>query len=248
MGAGNNVTGWIARTFKHWKGTSKEEDYHGNMDSNSFQKWVIEYMELAAARSVLVIDRAPYHVQLTDDTRRAVTSMSRPQLAQWLLDHHVLDDNGVPYSREILLTVPGVTPTGRKLQGMTKAALLALCRENDPKPVYKVQAWFDKFNNENPGKDLKVLILPVAHPQLNPIENLWGQMKQHVRKYNFKFTMAKIEELFLEKFKKQTADDWNKQYQKMLRYAKEQWEADEKLLNEAENEEMDDLEPMDEGE
>jgi hypothetical protein len=85
---------------------------------------------------------------------------------------------------------------------------------------------------------LKVLILPVACPLLNPIEPMWGQQKQHIRKNNFDYTMERVRVLALEKFNTQTASDWNKQYERTLKYARLQWDADELLLDDEETIEL----------
>jgi hypothetical protein len=232
MGCGSKKHGWQRSTFKMWKGTSKDEDYHGNMDAQLFKKWVMEYMEVAEDRSVLVIDRAPYHMGITKETRRAVTSMNKEALAIWLLSHDAKDENDCLYTRARLLVTPSKSPTGRNTKGFAKTTLYALCRERDPKPKFEVLEWFKAFNSQNPGKDLKVLILPVATPQLNPIEPFRGQMKQHIRKYNTTFTMSGVKELAMEKYKLQTPNDWKKQYDKMIEFAKESWKADELLLEE----------------
>lgn len=241
LGVGNNKTGWKRNLFKMWTAdSSKGEDYHGNMDAAIFETFVKKYMEEAEAedRSVLVIDRAPYHMQLTDETRRATKGMKRDDLADWIISHDVKDSSGFKYEKSSLLINETQTPKGRKQKGKSKQELYEICRENDPKPKYKVQQWFDEYNGKNPGRDLKVLILPVATPQLNPIENMWGQQKEYITKYNFEYTMAKVQALAMKKFNDQSAEDWDKQYKKMLRFAEDQWDADEILLNNAETNEL----------
>ena len=39
----------------------------------------------------------------------------------------------------------------------------------------------------------QILFLPVAHPELNPIEMIWGCMKREVAKSNFDFKLAALE-------------------------------------------------------
>lgn len=138
IGCGNKENGWMRDLFKMWQGTtSPDEDYHGNMDSRSFKIWVDQYMDVAEKRAILVIDRAPYHVQITDETRRATTVMSRPKLCEWLLGHEAKDESGDLYTEYDLLTAPGRSPTGRSQKGKSKQELYELCRERDPKPKFK---------------------------------------------------------------------------------------------------------------
>ncbi len=234
MGCGSKENGWMEPLFKIWMGDSTLEDYHGNMNSILFKKWIDEYFLNAEDRSVLVIDRAPYHMQLTNETRKATTSMNRGALAQWLVDHNATDETGILFTVDVLLREPGMSPNGQRRLGKSKQELYKLCREMDPNPKYLVQAWFDRYNENNPDRDLKLLILPVACPWLNPIEKMWGQQKQYVRANNFSFTMSRVKELVLEKFNLQRPIDWEKQYEKMVRYAVKQWEADEILIEEQE--------------
>jgi hypothetical protein len=239
MGCGSKEKGWQRETYKLWQGTSESEDYHGNMNAALFHLWVGEYTEEAEDASVLVIDRAPYHMMITDETRRATKAMTRLELGKWLLDHAAKDENDVLYTRAALLTTKGMGPSGRNQQGLSKSTLYELCRERDPKPKYQVQAWFDAYNLKNPGRDLKVLIPPVAHSQLNPIEPLWGFQKGYVRKWNVEYTMSHIRKLAMEKFNSQSSRDWKKQYDKMRKFAKDQWKADELLLEAEEGGELD---------
>ena len=117
-----------------------------------------------------------------------------------------------------------------------------MCRARNPKPKYCIQQWFDDYNKENPGRVFKVLLLPVAHPLLNPIEMMWNQIKAFVRKWNFTYTMERVKELALAKKAEQGSVEWEKQYQRMVKYAILQWEADEILLADAVDEDAEEEE------
>lgn len=238
MGCGSKENGWQRKTFQIWRGDSTTADYHGNMNWDLFVKFVDSYLDEAEDNSVFVLDRATYHTELTDDTRRATKGMTRGALCTWLLDHDAKDERGVLYTEHDLLERKQKDPKGALRAGMVKSVLYSLCRERDPKPKYKIQAIFDKYNLANPGRDLKVLILPVATPRLTPVEPMWGQQKFWVRKHNFEYTMESVRVLVMEKYEAQTVEDWRRQFNRMLRYAKEQWEADEILLEEEEQEEQ----------
>jgi len=60
----------------------------------------------------------------------------------------------------------------------TKVQLLEQARLMYPSPKYKIQKIADKFSTG--VFELKVLFLPVAHPELNPIEMVWGVIKINV--------------------------------------------------------------------
>jgi hypothetical protein len=244
MGCGSKH-GWLNGTWCMWTGDNVKDDYHGEMNRELFEQWINDdYFPNAADKSVLVIDRAKYHTMLTDETRCATKSMTRPQLAKWLTDHQARDDNLYLYTYQQLLkdTFRSMKKNGKmgNSKGYPKSMLYAMCRDRDPKPRYQIQKWFDDYNIENPGRDLKVLMLPVAHPTLNPIEMMWNRIKTWVRKWNKDYTMARVKELVDEARAQQGAAEWTSVYERMRRYAVDQWEADELLLNEQDGEEEDD--------
>ena len=46
-------------------------------------------------------------------------------------------------------------------------------------PKYEIQRLADSFTLD--GFSIKILMLPVSHPELNPIELSWAYMKQEIR-------------------------------------------------------------------
>ena len=81
------------------------------------------------------------------------------------------------------------------------------------------------------GTDIRLLLLPVAHPVLNPIELMWGRIKRYVRDNNCNFTMSHIRELAEHKIQEQDSRAWNASFQHTWKYATQQWQADELLLD-----------------
>jgi len=59
---------------------------------------------------------------------------------------------------------------------------------NRPTPTFLVQDVAEKFG-------VTVLIFPVAHPELNPIEMVWGTVKVALCKFNVSFSLDRLEEL-----------------------------------------------------
>jgi len=53
------------------------------------------------------------------------------------------------------------------------------------------------------------------------------------------YTMAEIQRLAMEKYHSQTAEDWEKQFNKMLRFANDQRTVDEKLFDDMNGDEDD---------
>jgi len=55
---------------------------------------------------------------------------------------------------------------------------------------------------------VSVLISPVAHLELNPIERMWGTVKVALRKSNVLLSLARLEELAAAEFANITAEVW----------------------------------------
>ena len=108
--------------------------------------------------------------------------------------------------------------------------LFSLAEEAAPKTIrYKWQNLIETLNKKN--YDVRVLILPIAHLRLNPIELCWSQVKQYA-KTNNKFTsMHHIKDLSLEKMRLMDDDSFlEKSVQKSMAHAKAYWRMDEELL------------------
>ena len=58
---------------------------------------------------------------------------------------------------------------------LTRVELATLCKKHAPKKVYEVQKLAKKYK-------IKVLFFPVGHLELNPIEMIWANMKEFVKK------------------------------------------------------------------
>ena len=103
-----------------------------------------------------------------------------------------------------------------------------------PKAQYLVHEWAREFNAAS-GTNITVLLLPVAHPALNPIEVMWGQIKRYVRDNNHTFKMDEIAHLAKERKEQQGSDAWTAAFKHTWDYAVSQWRADELLLEEGED-------------
>ena len=69
-----------------------------------------------------------------------------------------------------------------------KADLMAKITNAKPTKQFETDLVTEKFTH-------RVLRLPVAHPELNPIELAWSVVKGYVAKRNKKFTLKEIQEL-----------------------------------------------------
>jgi transposase len=148
------------------------------MNSDSFIKWL---------REKLTPNLPPRSVLVLDNASYlsvqiwpAPTSNStKKQMQDWL------NDRNIPFSAT-----------------MFKAELFEIVKLNMPKfKTYK----FD-FILEEHGHC--VLRLPPYHPELNPIELIWGLVKNCAATHNVSFRLDEVENLLRQKFNSVTPDEW----------------------------------------
>ncbi|CAF0779758.1 unnamed protein product [Rotaria sordida] len=97
-------------------------DQEQSMDSKHFIYWIGQTCsklrkEFGKSRAItIIIDNAPWHREVTDDTKSPLRSWRKQMIADWLHDHDI------SYAKDI-----------------SKAELLELAYENLPEKKYKVE-------------------------------------------------------------------------------------------------------------
>ena len=214
LGAGSEK-GWIKNSFRMWKGTSKKEDYHTEMNGKVFHDWVHDWLLPNVPRNaVIVVDRAPYHLQLAERARRPKSGATKADLIDWIVKYNCEDAGGAKY-------------TTAMLKEMTVAQLKPIVQAKRLPPRYLLFDWLKAWN-EQKGTDIRVNVLPIAHPQLNPIELVWSWLKTWVKKRNKKADMNKILALTQQRVMQLNGKWWKKSCDKAHRFAEQSKVADRK--------------------
>lgn len=196
IGAGTR-DGWVPNSFHMWKGNVQSEDYHTEMNGSVFKDWVHNFLlPNIAPNAVITCDRAPYHLILRQENMAAKQAARKDELINWLLQRGVTDGNGSAYTAAYLNT-------------LRKSAIFAICAANKPPIRYQLFDWVDAWNASH-GTDLRINLLPVAHPQLNPIELMWSWLKGYVARNNHDFDMAAIRTLTLTRVQELDGVWWSK--------------------------------------
>ena len=130
----------------------------------------------------MVVDRAPRHLVLTDDTRPASSKLRKAQLADWLEAHDA---------------IPAASAGTDWRVDRTRAELKEEADKNRPAPRFLVQDLARRF-------DVTILISPVAHPELNPIEIVWDTVKAALRHANTTISPARWQQLVNREFERIT--------------------------------------------
>jgi len=158
---GSREMGLVADAALVFIGLNVSVDYLEEMFSEVWLKWLEAMVFPKISGGVLVVDRAPYHLVLTPETAPARSKQRKAEMAAWLESHDV---------------VPQDLESGWK-QSRTIAEMKAVADDNKPASRFLVQQLAARFG-------VSVLISPVAHSDLNPIEIVWGTVTIALKRGN----------------------------------------------------------------
>uniref|UniRef100_K3W852 Tc1-like transposase DDE domain-containing protein n=1 Tax=Globisporangium ultimum (strain ATCC 200006 / CBS 805.95 / DAOM BR144) TaxID=431595 RepID=K3W852_GLOUD len=133
-----------------------------------------------------------YHTVLTEETKPAKATFTKVELVEWLVKKGVAPD------------IDGHTvSTSDGYVVLKKVELEEVCKQHKPALVLQAQVLARKF-------DCDVLSLPVAHPELNPIEIVWASVKGNAAKRNVNYSLTDAERLTIEGLGQIGVDEWSK--------------------------------------
>lgn len=173
-------------------------DYHQDMNEHNFLGYMETQVLPKIKGDVLVIDRATYHMTVTDETKPPMSAFLKHDYIKYILKHQQTGPN---------------QKTLQQLYDMTVLLeLKPLAKSLAPTPILKIVELAKKFN-------VTVVVLPVAHPNLNLIEFLWARVKQHVCYNNTEFSLEKAKDLVREEFARvQSRDARSIMCQRVIKY------------------------------
>lgn len=119
--------------------------------------------------------------------RVPTSSATKLELVNWLVDNNIAHSSS-----------------------MLKIELYDIVRQNKTSPQHQIDDLIRSAGHE-------VLRLPPYHPDLNPIENIWGIVKSRVSGRNTTFKLDDVKKIAEEEFAKITVEEWKKTCDKVIR-------------------------------
>ena len=192
---------WIPGCFQCWNSIKQkkrkynpeihdEEDYHGNFDADLFEKWFEKLCGIAFQK----YGSCRIHLDGAKYHKRVInpvpnSSNKKEKLMEWLFT------NGISFDERL-----------------KKSELVQLVKKNRPSPIYKCNLIAQSYNHY-------VLYTPPYHPELQPIEIIWANLKNKIAyspALNMQNLQYKINKYHLEISSKTWIGCWNKakQYEK----------------------------------
>lgn len=192
--------------------SSKSSDYHSEMNAHVFLHWMdMKILPKLPKGSVLVIDRASYHLTFDDTWYPPRSDMNKNQLIKYAYQrgfNFKYTDLAAAYPvHEVdhLIDVSDADIEKCRLdldrKGIRKSDLFQFCKMMKKHIRYKIETLAEKYQ-------VLILILPVHHPELNAMEHCWARMKTFVRNHNCTFTMKTVKSLTIQALSMVTKEDW----------------------------------------
>lgn len=219
--------GWVPDSFVMWAANTKgtgakrglavmageddEVDYHGNFNAQLFQKW---FKKLCATlhrlhgSCVIIMDGAKYHKAVVE--RAPTKSSNKTAMTSWLTKH------GIPF-----------TPA------CTRAELYEIILEHKKDIVRYVV-----FDIAHANGNHTVLFTPPYHCELQPIEMIWGCLKNPVA-HSPAATMPMLKGKLLEAKDNITQEMWLASRRKVVVQEKKYWARLDEDLEDAESDDSD---------
>ena len=198
---GNLDQGLVDNCQLIFKSKSKDEngDYHKDMNSNEFDSWMCNTVVPALNKqSCIVMDNASYHNVTSPENKVPKKSMKKCNIIAWL-DKHGIDHSHCKTKKDLLEVVNA--------------------SEHSKLNVFNIDTYLESLGH-------KPVRLPPYHPQLNPIELIWAEMKNRVAAANTTFKLKDVEKHTKEALSKIDKEFWQKCERHVRKIEEEYWEKD----------------------
>jgi transposase len=194
--------GFVPNALLIFKSNQKTGDYHDNMNADNYRRWVEEK---------LVPNLPANSVLVIDNASYHNVQLDKPPIS-----------NSTKSDMQTWLTRHAITFR----PDMVKAELYEIIKLHKPKfKTYLIDQILQ-------SKGHLVLRLPPYHPELNPIEMIWSEIKRYVAEKNITFNLNNTKQLCEEKISAMTASDWDKRCTHVVKIEKEYLEK-EAVVDEA---------------
>ena len=192
--------GWVKNAHLHFKSGRRTGDYHGAMNTENFTRWVTSQLFPHLPHNALIILDNAPYHNTFTDATFPQPNSKKAALRQWL------ENRRIPFEDWLL-----------------KPALYELCRHHAPPPRYVLDELAAQFGFE-------ILRTPQYHPELQPIEHVWGIVKSNIAATQTgDFRMKSLQERLTPAFSKVTPAMCQNIFLHVRKEEERYWKVDEKI-------------------
>ncbi len=181
-----------------FKSSRKTGDYHGQMDGDIFRKWFSEALLPNIPGNSVIIMDNASYHNILAESSPPTPACSKERIRTWL------EANKIPCNEDCL-----------------KVELVEILRKLAPEPTYEIDVVAR-------GQGHEVIRTPPYHPELQPIEQCWGVVKNEIARH-CDFTMDNLRMQLETAFNKVTAETCHKIIKKIRSVENKFWEEDAEL-------------------
>jgi len=165
--------GFLYGGEKCFIGKKGSADYYQEMNKQHYEEWFRHILTLLPNKSAIVIDQAPYHTMMTEESKNPNMGWRKDAIIDWIERHQIqLPEDAEEWSE------------------FTKPSLLQTAKPHFQPKEYLLEKIVGQCQ-----KQIKILWLPVAHCELNPIELIWAYIKNAVARENKTFKIKDVLQL-----------------------------------------------------
>lgn len=190
--------GFVPNALLIFKAGKASGDYHGQMNSENFEKWLLEKLiPNLPEKSVVVLDNAPYHC--IQENKPPSKYALKKEMELWLTSNNVSFD-----------------------ETMRKGDLMNLINKHrPPNKIFRIDQQLKAHGHD-------VLRLPPYMCDLSPIELIWAQAKRKLREQNITgdLCLKKLENATKEVFTQISKEAWESCCNHIEKLEKEYWDKD----------------------
>jgi transposase len=192
--------GWVPHAHLHFKSRRRTGDYHGAMNTENFTKWATSQLFPQIPRHALIILDNAPYHNTLTAETFPQSTSKKAELRQWL------ERQGIAFEDWLL-----------------KPALYEMCRQHAPSPEYVLDKLASQF-------ECDILRTPQYHPELQPIEQVWGIVKSHIAATQTgDFSMQSLQERLPAAFAKVTPAICQRIFRHIRQEEERYWKVDEQL-------------------
>lgn len=192
--------GWVTGAHLHFKSGRRTGDYHGALNTENFTRWMTSQLLPHIPRDSLIILDNAPYHNAFTQDTFPQSNSKKVELQQWLVQQNI------PFEPWLL-----------------KPALFDLCRQHAPSPHYISDTLAAQFGCE-------ILRTPQYHPELQPIENVWGIVKSNIAATQTgDYTMRSLQERLPPAFQIVTSDMCKSIFRHVRQEEDRYWKVDEML-------------------
>ena len=196
----------VSGAHLNFKAKLRTGDYHEAMDAGNFSKWLKQELLPNIPHKSLLILDNASYHNVLSSDTFPQPHHKKAELQQWLVDHQVSHD-----------------------AWLLKPALYQLCKQHAPRPSYAIDELALEY-------DCEVLRTPQYHPELQPIEHVWGIAKSHLaNSQKGDYTLSSLKDRLAPAFATITMTVCKKTFRHVRQEEDRYWKIDEQLdaLNES---------------